>query len=1278
MGLAANLSITAAGTVAINDNITAVSVTAQSGTAGSGNLSFGAGVTVNADVQSYQAGDGTAGGGAGSAADLTANAPNFRNTAGSAAPSTFTYLQDAAITDVNIPVVAQFGGTAPADYTIQSDDSTLIMTTPAKVAGSALTLFANGNLTFGGSTAGELWTLAQLVAQSAENILLAGDVTATAVGVRSGTDGSGNITFANLPGAAVVNVNADTQIYWAGNASGGGSTANLTGFSPVFRNTANTADPAYFYFWQEATIAASGVPTISPTTSYVIQSDNGDVTLPALNLPGNLSVSAGGTITDNGNLDVTGLASFTSTASGASGNITLDSAGNDFGSLRLNSANGEAVSVREASATALDTVTVDNGTLTVNSGGAISQVAGRTVTAGGLASFTSTGSGTDGDITLNNAGNQFGSLALSSANGSAVSVTEQSATALGAVAVNAGTLAVNSGGDITQVGGQTITVGGAASFTAPLGGSIILGNAGNTFNGTVDFVGNGGPLLNVTVRDTTALVLQGLTIGGILDVTSGGPISQSGTLEAGGLASFTATASGANGNITLNDAGNDFGSLALTSANGSAVSVTEQSATALGAVAVNTGTLTVNSGGNITQVGGQTITVGGAASFTAPLGGSINLGNAGNTFNGTLSFAGAGGNLLNVTVLDTTAINLPALSINGNLIVTAGGAITDGGNLIVPGTTTLAAGAGNDITLNNNNDFGTVAVTSGRNVTLNDVSGLNLGASTISGTLEVTASGTITDSGNLLVTGTTTLAAGAGNDIALDSNNDFNTVTITSARNVTLNDTDGIDLGASTVSGALGVTANGPITDSGNLLVTGAATLGAGAGNDITLNNNNDFSSVAISSGRDVTLNDQNAINLGPLTVSGNLGVTANGLVDFTGFGGGTIQGTLGITTTVGGIADSGMYLAGTTFLTVGGATTLAAGAGNDINLNNNNNFSTVTITSGRNVVLYDGNGLNLGPSTVSGTLGVTARGNITQGGALNVASGASTFTIDTVGGADVLLGDQANNFAGQLVTINTINGGGVRDVSLRNVNASALFPSLPSGLRNLTLLFDAASATLPALTLGGNLNVTAVGISQTGTLQMGGSGQTATFSAGTGNDISLGLVNNNFNIIVVNGRDVTVRDANDIVFGPPASTAFNLTVIAGGNVHFNSPPTSLVQNDLNLTAGGNLTGELIVNGNRYISVGGVNNASLKSSLAGLSVVNIPLPKLETVSFSGATIDAEEAAKILPPGCIGVLALQVPFPKSEEEAYQIEKYSKWTHQGIMAALHRTTEKPAAE
>ncbi len=62
------------------------------------------------------------------------------------------------------------------------------------------------------------------------------------------------------------------------------------------------------------------------------------------------------------------------------------------------------------------------------------------------------------------------------------------------------------------------------------------------------------------------------------------------------------------------------------------------------------------------------------------------------------------------------------------------------------GSTALAAGPGNNITLANPaNDFSSVSITSGSNATLQDSNAISLGAVNVSGTLNLTATGTITD-----------------------------------------------------------------------------------------------------------------------------------------------------------------------------------------------------------------------------------------------------------------------------------------------------------------------------------------------------------------------------------------------------------------------------------------------------------------------------------------------------------------------------------------------------
>src|SRR5208337_577291 len=100
---------------------------------------------------------------------------------------------------------------------------------------------------------------------------------------------------------------------------------------------------------------------------------------------------------------------------------------------------------------------------------------------------------------------------------------------------------------------------------------------------------------------------------------------------------------------------------------------------------------------------------------------------------------------------DSIPLNLGAATVSGTFSATATGAIIQSGALSVALTTTLNAGAANDITLANvgNSFTGAVIITSGHTVNVVDSIGLNLGASTVSLNLLVTAGGNIINSGNL-------------------------------------------------------------------------------------------------------------------------------------------------------------------------------------------------------------------------------------------------------------------------------------------------------------------------------------------------------------------------------------------------------------------------------------------------------------------------------------------------------------------------------------------------
>ena len=157
-----------------------------------------------------------------------------------------------------------------------------------------------------------------------------------------------------------------------------------------------------------------------------------------------------------------------------------------------------------------------------------------------------------------------------------------------------------------------------------------------------------------------------------------------------------------------------------------------------------------------------------------------------------------------VTLNNDTATDLGASTVSGKLNVTAGGAITDSGNVSVAGTTTLAAGAANNITLDNADHLvGTVTRSPrAKDVTLNNDTATDLGASTVSGKLNVTAGGAITDSGNVSVAGRrrrwrlerrTTLLLDNADHLA-------GTVTVTSGKDVTLNNDTATDLGCASTA----------------------------------------------------------------------------------------------------------------------------------------------------------------------------------------------------------------------------------------------------------------------------------------------------------------------------------------------------------------------------------------------------------------------------------------------------------------------------------------------
>ncbi len=541
----------------------------------------------------------------------------------------------------------------------------------------------------------------------------------------------------------------------------------------------------------------------------------------------------------------------------------------------------------------------------------------------------------------------------------------------------------------------------------------------------------------------------------------------------------------------------------------------------------------------------------------------------------------------------TGRIDLGELTITNDLTITTSSArdvVNTVGNVLVLDTTTIDS-KGGDVTLTRaTTDLNIGAFTDVGNVTLNDANAFRFGTSSIAGNLVFTSKGPVASTGAITVVGSASLTASSGGFgyadpyINLSNNNDFqggvtlsvassgasgtggyatlkdiNGINITSAnlnRYLTIDAGGAVDLGTTTVGSDLTVTTTGAITDSGTLTVPNYAQFSAGAANDITLDSAaNNFNYLRIGSGKDVVINDTNALTFGyytssTSTISGDLSVTAGGNISQYGYSGNPsydshllVTGDSVFTMTA---ANSNLYLGYSDPLSpthpgvansFGGSVTIAkAGDGSyqDVYLRNTSAnaaqiIGLATVGTLRDVALrYDNaTSVALPGMTLSRNLSVSApKGGITQSGAL-VVPGIAMFRASS--SSDIVLTNAANNFY-------RINVNGARDVSLTDLNAIELYGN---GY---------------AFSLSRHLNVTAGGaITDASNWDEGYyisvNGGTATFNAGSANNITLDNYYNQFSRVdITAANNVHIRDANSISFGNSTiSGTFRVDSLYGG-----------------------------------------------------------------------------------------------------------------------------------
>ena len=926
----------------------------------------------------------------------------------------------------------------------------------------------------------------------------------------------------------------------------------------------------------------------------------GDVTATGADgITGNFSQS-GGTITANGTAGIAGTLTQSGGSATASKIAALNQSGGTANTAEITGTANQSAGTINAGAAALTlgsgsslggtvtagSVSVGNtGTLTLKNNAGLSDTQ---VTAGTLAFDAGT------------AGIELNNLSVGTIQGTAGNVTVNNTGALNLGTLSASSLDVTAGGAVSQTGAANVS--GATSVTVADGSAVTLDNSGNKFSsvGVVGKTATTGAAGAVTINDSDSTLALDAIRASQLDVTAADAVTQTGAANVSGAATVTATGN----NITLTQAGNQFGSIGATGAN---ISITEANATALNAVAA-TGTLTVNAGGAVTQNAAADVT--GKTTVTAT-GYNVTLANANNDL-GEIEITGA-----NVSVTDSTGdIDLKDVSANESItaIASQGTVKTTGTSPVETGSLTMTAGSGD---INIETKVSTVEATATQgSVTITDKSAQ--AADTVLTVNGATASGDVmikSDNNGVVVN--QAVAAGTGNGGTLDIKGAEINASVTAGAGLTAkiegqspdiilgfgigSEADTINFSANrdivikrnaTVAGktvSLKADSDGAIAagdiHAGGVYVAGTVTAAEG---DATITGKElhwadapaaaqqkgvYFDGATVTSAGNVTIVDKSGdaeIATGGATIHANGGSIkwgADGATDIAknvnssgtlvlsqsdaltlantitaGANALTLESTGGAVTmdgvTSGSLAvNAAGNVTQTAAATIAGATTVDA-AGQNVTLDNAaNTFGTIGVT-GANVIIKEADGVALAATAASGTLDVTAGGDITQVGAVS----ATGDTMLDAGANAITLNNNGNDFGGNVTVNNT-----------------------PASVN----IHDASALTVSAITTSGAAELVA-----------GGALDTQAVTANGGNATLQGAsVAANGAVSAANGTVALIATAGDTTVGGNVTAGGNAVIIADGG-------TATIDNGVTVQAANlGVQGAAIANNGTYAGI---------------------------------------------------------------------------------------------
>ncbi|MBN8827984.1 MAG: filamentous hemagglutinin N-terminal domain-containing protein [Sphingobacteriia bacterium] len=399
-------------------------------------------------------------------------------------------------------------------------------------------------------------------------------------------------------------------------------------------------------------------------------------------------LNAGTAVTLQANNDITINSPLTANNGGGNGgNLTLQAGRSVLINANVTSDNGNITIIgNETTADGVIDAQRDAGAATITMATATTLDAG----AGNISITLKDGAGktntTSGDITLSslnaahvlvqNDGPTNGSNILKSAGTPTITATSaafdisNATNIIGSVGTSGSHISTNiSNLEASTQGGNVYINNGSTDLT--IGGATLGGLTGINTNGGDLFITSG--LFN----NTEIISVNDLTIN------SDDDINDSAVITTTGNASFTTT--GANKNITLDQVSSYNGAVSLNTSDGNASIINLTTNLDLGNSTVN-GDLTISTVGNITDSGN--INVIGTSSFTTTgIGTDITLDNA-SSYTGSVSLNTNDGNATLTNV--TSDLDLGSSTVNGDLIVSTIGNISDSGSLNVSGNSSFA------------------------------------------------------------------------------------------------------------------------------------------------------------------------------------------------------------------------------------------------------------------------------------------------------------------------------------------------------------------------------------------------------------------------------------------------------------------------------------------------------------------------------------------------------------------------------------------------------------